>query len=224
MKEHREKILIIDQETSIFEMLAQRLTNSGYKLIFVSTGEKALTSFYTEKPDLVILDILLRNYDGYEICSKIREVSHVPIIILTALGHVQERIKGFEVGADDYIIKPFSPKELELRVNSVLRRGRVNVDISPAKTQNSYQMGDLKINFLKKTVFKNQKYVKLTKIEFLLFLRSYPVSENDHFCENGSIYENSDASFRYLRRFEFRKVLLQICLKYLKDLCTLDDV
>ena len=116
MKEHREKILIIDQETSIFEMLAQRLTNSGYKLIFVSTGEKALTSFYTEKPDLVILDILLRNYDGYEICSKIREVSHVPIIILTALGHVQERIKGFEVGADDYIIKPFSPKELEARV------------------------------------------------------------------------------------------------------------
>ena len=168
MKEHREKILIIDQETSIFEMLAQRLTNSGYKLIFVSTGEKALTSFYTEKPDLVIIDILLRNYDGYEICSKIREVSHVPIIILTALGHVQERIKGFEVGADDYIIKPFYPKELELRVNSVLRRGRVNVDISPAKTQNSYQMGDLKINFLKKAVFKNQKYVKLTKIEFLL--------------------------------------------------------
>jgi OmpR family response regulator RpaB len=162
------KILIIDQETAIFEILEQRLTHIGYEVTFVSDGQKALSSFYYEQPDLVILDILMLNSDGYEICRKLREYSSVPIIILTALGTIKERIKGFEVGADDYIIKPFSPKELEVRIDSVLRRVQVNLNISPEIPQNSYQAGSIQINFLKKEVIKHQNRIKLTKIEFLL--------------------------------------------------------
>lgn len=168
MSSYIAKILIIDQETAIFEILEQRLTHIGYEVTFVSDGQKALSSFYYEQPDLVILDILMLNSDGYEICRKLREYSSVPIIILTALGTIKERIKGFEVGADDYIIKPFSPKELEVRIDSVLRRVQVNLNISPEIQQNSYQAGSIQINFFKKEVIKHQTRIKLTKIELLL--------------------------------------------------------
>ena len=119
---NKEKVLVVDDEASIRRILDTRLSMIGYVVITASDGEEALSLFWTETPNLVILDVMMPKLDGYGVCQEIRKTSDVPIIMLTALGDVADRITGLELGADDYVIKPFSPKELEARIRSVLRR------------------------------------------------------------------------------------------------------
>ena len=119
---NKEKVLVVDDEASIRRILDTRLSMIGYVVITASDGEEALSLFWTENPNLVILDVMMPKLDGYGVCQEIRKTSDVPIIMLTALGDVADRITGLELGADDYVIKPFSPKELEARIRSVLRR------------------------------------------------------------------------------------------------------
>ena len=118
MEVYTEKLLIVDNEATIRQILATRLTTLGYRVFLAPDGKMALTIFNSEQPDLIILDIILPKLDGYEVCRKIREGSQVPIIMLTSLGGISDRVLGLELGADDYVVKPFSPKELHMWVRA----------------------------------------------------------------------------------------------------------
>lgn len=168
MERYNEKILVVDDEINIRQVLETRLSIRGYNVILASNGEEALELFRKEKPDLVILDIMLPQLDGYEVCSKIREGSHVPIIMLTALGDISDRVLGLELGADDYVIKPFSPKELEARIRSVLRRTNSTKGVISLQNRNILQIGNLTIDTNKRQVYKGKKRIKLTGMEFNL--------------------------------------------------------
>ena len=164
-----EKILVVDDEISIRQILETRLSICGYNVLLASNGEEALYLFRKEQPNLVILDITLPKIDGYEVCSEIRKESQVPIIMLTALGDISDRVMGLELGADDYVIKPFSPKELEARIRSVLRRTEVtNLSSVTSSTQRILQIGTLSIDINKRQVFKGKERIKLTGMEFNL--------------------------------------------------------
>lgn len=169
MEIYNEKILVVDDETSIRQILETRLSIRGYKVILASNGEEALYMFKKENPNLVILDIMLPKIDGYEVCSEIRKKSQVPIIMLTALGDISDRVMGLELGADDYVMKPFSPKELEARIRSVLRRTDSSNIVTEKRTNESrLQIGTLVIDTNKRQVFKGKERIKLTGMEFNL--------------------------------------------------------
>ena len=122
--------------------------------------------FKKERPNLVILDLMLPKIDGYGVCRELRKESKVPIIMLTALGGISDRVTGLELGADDYVIKPFSPKELEARIRSVLRR--TQKPVTQKVNSEIFYMGNLKIDTLKRQVFKSNRRIKLTGTEFNL--------------------------------------------------------
>ena len=111
-----DKILVVDDEKSISKIIAYNLKKEGYEVLCADDGEMGLQLALSEKPDLILLDIMMPKMDGYEVCRKIREQSNVPIIMLTARADEVDKVNGLEIGADDYVIKPFSPKELEARV------------------------------------------------------------------------------------------------------------
>ncbi len=117
-----EKILVVDDEQSIVELIKFNLEKEDWQVVTAYDGDEALDVFRREKPDLVLLDIMLPIKDGWQVCKELRETSSVPIIMLTAKGDEPDKIKGLEIGADDYITKPFSPKELVARVKAALRR------------------------------------------------------------------------------------------------------
>jgi two-component system, OmpR family, response regulator RpaB len=128
LETHKEKILVVDDEASIRRILETRLSMIGYDVVTAADGEEALETFRDAEPDLVVLDVMMPKLDGYGVCQELRKESDVPIIMLTALGDVADRITGLELGADDYVVKPFSPKELEARIRSVLRRVEKNIN------------------------------------------------------------------------------------------------
>ena len=118
------RILVVDDDPTVSDVVARYLRREGYEVTLVGDGPSALESAAADSPDLVVLDIMLPGIDGLAVCRTLRERSPVPVILLTALGTETDRIMGLEVGADDYVTKPFSPRELVLRVASVLRRAR----------------------------------------------------------------------------------------------------
>lgn len=161
-----EKILVADDEINIRRILETRLSIRGYKVFLAADGEEAITMFKKERPNLVILDLMLPKIDGYGVCRELRKESKVPIIMLTALGGISDRVTGLELGADDYVIKPFSPKELEARIRSVLRR--THKPVTQKVNSEIFYMGNLKIDTLKRQVFKSNRRIKLTGTEFNL--------------------------------------------------------
>ena len=161
-----EKILVADDEINIRRILETRLSIRGYKVFLAADGEEAITMFKKERPNLVILDLMLPKIDGYGVCRELRKESKVTIIMLTALGGISDRVTGLELGADDYVIKPFSPKELEARIRSVLRR--TQKPVTQKANSEIFYMGNLKIDTLKRQVFKSNRRIKLTGTEFNL--------------------------------------------------------
>ena len=117
-----ELILVVDDEESIRELIRFNLEKEGYTAVMAEDGPEALEIFRVNQPDLVLLDIMLPTMDGWEVCKAIRKESNTPIIMLTAKGDESERVSGLEMGSDDYITKPFSPKDLMARIKAVLRR------------------------------------------------------------------------------------------------------
>ena len=115
----KETILVVDDEASIRRILETRLSMIGYNVVTACDGTEALESFDQCNPDLVVLDVMMPKLDGYGVCQELRKESDVPIVMLTALGDVADRITGLELGADDYVVKPFSPKELEARIRDL---------------------------------------------------------------------------------------------------------
>ena len=166
----RQKILVADDEASIRRILEARLGMIGYEIVTASDGEEAIAAFNKYNPDLIVLDVMMPKIDGYGVTREIRRTSDVPIIILTALGDVSERITGLELGADDYVIKPFSPKELEARVKAVLRRTNTKEVSAPASkiAKNVITTGNIRIDTARRQVFRKNERIRLTGMEFSL--------------------------------------------------------
>lgn len=120
----RGHVLVVDDDPTVAEVVAGYLTGAGYEVTRASNGPAALDQYAARRPDLAVLDLMLPGMDGFEVCRRMRETGPVPVIMLTARGDEDDRILGLETGADDYVTKPFSPRELVLRVDSVLRRAR----------------------------------------------------------------------------------------------------
>ena len=169
--DQRQRILVADDEASIRRILETRLKMVGYDVVVAEDGEEAISAFNKTNPDLVVLDVMMPKVDGYGVTREIRRTSDVPIIILTALGDVSERITGLELGADDYVIKPFSPKELEARGKAVLRRtnNHESVGTTTGKaTKNVITTGNIKIDTARRQVFRKNERIRLTGMEFSL--------------------------------------------------------
>ena len=142
------KILIVDDDNNIAELISLYLTKECFETLIVNDGENALTAFFRFKPDLILLDLMLPGIDGYQVCREIRRENNTPIIMLSAKGEIFDKVLGLELGADDYMIKPFDSKEMVARVKAVLRR------YQPAKTENPLCfLAILLISSLMSTVF-----------------------------------------------------------------------
>ena len=160
----KEKILVVDDETDILTLLEYNLEKAGFKVVSANDGPDAIEITKRERPDLIILDIMLPSMEGTEVCKILKggdATRHIPIIMLTAKGEEMDRIVGFELGADDYITKPFSPRELILRVKAVLKRGQEQ----EAKIINA---GHITIDVERSLATADGKVLKLTAIEFKL--------------------------------------------------------
>ncbi len=121
-----EKILVVDDDLNICELLRLYLTKEGYDVVIANDGVSAVSTFQEESPSLILLDIMLPKLDGWQVCREIRKFSETPIIMLTAKGEVFDRVLGLELGADDYVVKPFDTKEIVARIKAVLRRSATN--------------------------------------------------------------------------------------------------
>jgi len=140
----KEKILIVDDDEHIAELVSLYLLRDGYETKEVYNGKEAIKAYNEFKPQLVLLDIMLPGMDGYEVCKELRKITNVPVIMLTAKGDTFDKVLGLELGADDYIVKPFEPKEMTARVKAVLRRYENKGDIE--QTGNVLTFPNLEIN------------------------------------------------------------------------------
>jgi len=169
-----EKILVVDDEPRVVRLVSEVLKAVGYQVIAATDGKSAIEMVALEQPDLVLLDILLpQGPDGYEVCRRIREFSDVPVIMLTAKAQETDMLRGFDVGADDYLTKPFSAKELAARVKVVLRRAQRPEEMVTA----TLTCGELEINFARRTIEVRGEQVSLTRTEYAL-LRHLALNAN----------------------------------------------
>ena len=174
----KQKRLIVDDDQNIAELISLYLTKEMYDNQIANDGREALQLFKSFQPDLILLDIMLPGMDGYEVCREIRHTSNVPIIMLSAKGEVFDKVLGLELGADDYIIKPFDSKELVARVKAVLRRYKNQAAVQPAASANEkiVQYTDLVVNLSNYSVTYRGKVIDMPpkELELLYFLASSP--------------------------------------------------
>ena len=156
-------ILVVEDDQPVREFLVDYLGRSGFHVATAADGQEGLQAFFRGHPDLVLLDLLMPKMDGWELLKRIREVSTVPVLIVSALGHEDDVVQGLRNGADDYVSKPFRPRELAMRIRSLLRR---SPEGSTASSE--YQDQNLHIDFLQHRVFVKGVEVKLTPTEFRL--------------------------------------------------------
>ena len=171
------KILIVDDDNNIAELISLYLTKECYDTKIVNDGEEALTAFDSYNPNMILLDLMLPGIDGYQVCREVRTKSNVPIIMLSAKGEIFDKVLGLELGADDYIMKPFDSKELVARVKAVLRRYQPMKSIStPSTATKCVEYPDLIINLSNYSVIYNGKQVDMPpkELELLYFLASSP--------------------------------------------------
>ncbi|MFT4143637.1 MAG: response regulator transcription factor [Mobilitalea sp.] len=168
------KILVVEDEAKILEVVKSFLESKGYTVLTAMNGRKALEVFARENVAMVLLDLMLPELSGEEVCKTIRKQSHVPIIMLTAKSDEADLLNGLGIGADDYITKPFSLKALNARIEAVMRRA--NTDMMPILTRSSFNSGDLVVDFDSYSVLKAAQEVKLTPNEYkiLATLIKYP--------------------------------------------------
>ncbi|MGH3495673.1 MAG: response regulator transcription factor, partial [Sciscionella sp.] len=157
------KVLVVDDDRTVREVVVSYLRAAGHEVVEAADGEAALSTVAAARPDLVVLDLMLPGIDGLEVCRALRRGGDVPIVMLTALGSESDRVVGLELGADDYVTKPFSPRELALRVDSVLRRA--TVDATPADHA-VITDGDLVVDSARHLVTRGGERLALTAREF----------------------------------------------------------
>ena len=170
------KILVVDDEPNIVELNRMYLERAGYQVVTARTGSAALDCFAAESPDLIVLDLMLPGSDGWTVCREVRRRSQTPIIMLTARTEELDRILGLELGADDYVTKPYNPRELVARVRAVLRRTQPVTD--PGENSPPLQLGNLTLDAARRMVWIDQESVSLRTKEFDLL---------QHLLENQSI-------------------------------------
>ncbi|MFJ5671600.1 response regulator transcription factor [Bacillus safensis] len=170
MPKLQSKVLMIDDEKEILELINTVLTREGIdRVITASTARDGLAKFHQEQPDLVILDIMLPDGEGYDICRQIRETSHCPIIFVSAKGEESDKIVGLAIGGDDYITKPFSPKEVAYRVKAQLRRlSYLQSSLQSSQANPVIKKGPFELNEQQAELTKNGAVIELTPKEFLL--------------------------------------------------------
>jgi two-component system KDP operon response regulator KdpE len=160
------RILVIEDDSAIASLTQLQLETRGHQVQIAADGVEGLRQAYAWQPDLVILDIMMPDMDGWTVCERLRELSDIPIIFVTAVGKEADIVRGLEMGADDYLVKPFSPRELVARIDAVMRRGARGSSASiEART---YQNGPLSVNLENRQVKLNDAHVDLTPIEFKL--------------------------------------------------------
>jgi DNA-binding response OmpR family regulator len=161
------RILVVDDEPRYLHLLEANLQTKDYEVFTATDGEEALESFSVNPVDLILLDVMLPRMDGFAVCQRIRQYSNVPIIILTAKGEEQDRVRGLDVGADDYLVKPFSVMELLARVRAVLRRAQV----SETGQDRFFTHGNLRIDFARAEVWQGDQPAYLSATEYRLLLQ-----------------------------------------------------
>ena len=171
----KQKILIVDDDNNIAELISLYLTKECFETKIVNDGELALKEFQNFRPNLILLDLMLPGIDGYQVCREIRHTSDVPIIMLSAKGETFDKVLGLELGADDYIIKPFDSKELVARVRAVLRRFQPK-PAAPVSDEKCASYPDLTVNLTNYSVTYMGKQVDMPpkELELLYFLASSP--------------------------------------------------
>lgn len=172
----KQKILVVDDDQHIAELISLYLMKDGYDTQEVYDGRQALEEVISYAPDMILLDLMLPGMDGYQVCAEVRKTSKVPIIMLTAKGETFDKVLGLELGADDYIVKPFDPKELVARVKAVLRRYEAGSAKEEEDDGQVLRYPDLEINLSNYTVMYHGKNVDFPPKEFELlhFLASNP--------------------------------------------------
>lgn len=175
---NKQKILIVDDDNNIAELISLYLTKECFECRIVNDGEAALRAFSDFAPDLILLDLMLPGMDGYQVCRTIRQTSQTPIIMLSAKGEVFDKVLGLELGADDYMIKPFDTKELVARVKAVLRRFKPQIPaVNTANENNKYvEYPGLTISLSNYSVTYNGRSIDMPpkELELLYFLASSP--------------------------------------------------
>ena len=171
----KQKIMIVDDDSNIAELISLYLTKECFDTRIVGDGEAALRSFDSFAPNLILLDLMLPGMDGYQVCREIRQRSNVPIIMLSAKGEIFDKVLGLELGADDYMIKPFDSKELVARIRAVLRRFNVKSPAVPSN-EKSVSYPDLTVNLTNYSVTYMGRQVDMPpkELELLYFLASSP--------------------------------------------------
>ncbi len=165
-------VLVVDDEPMVREVVTTYLTRDGLDVTEASDGAAALRAFEESRPDLIVLDVMLPEIDGFSLLSRVRSQSNIPVIMLTARGEETDRVLGLELGADDYVVKPFSPRELSARVRTVLKRSKR----SPEPSDQTIAVGDLRIDRGTRDVRVGERVVDLAPREFelLVFLALHP--------------------------------------------------
>ena len=177
---NKQKILIVDDDENIAELISLYLTKECFDTMMVHDGEKALIAYDTYQPNLILLDLMLPGIDGYQVCREIRAKSNVPIIMLSAKGEVFDKVLGLELGADDYMMKPFDSKELVARVKAVLRRYQAapqpQEPAGPDQKGQYVEFPDLIVNLTNYSVIYNGHSIEMPpkELELLYFLASSP--------------------------------------------------
>lgn len=157
-----EKILVVDDDANICELLRLYLTKEGYQVTVANDGEEGLEKFNAVKPDMVLLDVMMPRMDGLEVCRRIRKAGNTPVMMLTAKGETFDKVLGLELGADDYMVKPFDAKEVVARIKAVLRRTEKPVE------EKVLRLGELSVNPTRHVVQVSGETVNLTLKEFEL--------------------------------------------------------
>ncbi|MCL4464751.1 MAG: response regulator transcription factor [Chloroflexi bacterium] len=200
------RILIVDDEPRLVRFVKAELESMGYQVATARTGDAALRQVEANQPDLVLLDIMLPGIDGFEVCRRLRETSDIPIIMLTAKGGDEDKVKGLDLGADDYLAKPFHTGELYARVRAVLRRAQP----PGAKVRQPLACGNLTIDFGKRQVKVSGKEVRLSRTEYRLL---YELVTNA-----GRVLLHEDLLRRvWGRRYENEVSYLWIYIGYLRQ-------
>lgn len=169
------RVLVVDDDVNVSEVVARYLTHEGFEVETVGDGRVAIERALADPPDLVVLDLMLPGIDGLEVCRRLRALAPVPVIMLTARGEESDRVIGLELGADDYVAKPFSPKELVARVRAVLRRARGPLAATPGGPL-VLEDADLRVDVAARQAWREDELVPLTarELELLVFLMRHP--------------------------------------------------
>ena len=170
------RVLVVEDETIVAEVVERYLKRDGYEVDVAYDGYAAMEAFHRIAPDLVVLDVMLPGIDGLEVCRRIREEASTPVILLTARDREADKINGLGLGADDYVTKPFSPRELVARVEAVLRRAATSANGATAAGRGELRFSELTIDPVKRSVLLRDKPIALTAREFdlLLYFAEHP--------------------------------------------------